>query len=632
MKTNGQLTSVLVNILAEEVSREISTGIWTPCQIIASLGLVAASIQRLFHTDDARLAHLPEVHARHDREESSQGVGLKTDYADRLHATKYRSPGETFREAMNRVANALKDDDAHFQALKDILREQRFLPGGRIQAAMGASRNVTAFNCFVSGNLEDSYVDGPGCIMDRAKEAAATMRMGGGIGYDFSTLRPRGAPVRGLESVSSGPVAFMHIFDAVCKATASAGHRRGAQMGVMRIDHPDILEFIRAKNELGVLTGFNVSVGVTDRFMACLETGQAFPLVWKGEVVREVDPGQLWDTLMRATWDYAEPGVLFIDTIARMNNLWYCEEISATNPCGEQPLPAFGACLLGSFNLPSYLSGGEIDWELLGRDIPYVVSAMDNVIDRTSYPLPEQEREAKAKRRMGLGVTGLANAGEAVGFPYGGPSFIKWTERVLAFIRDRVYQASIDLAGQRGAFPLCQYDDHSAGSFVARLPENITEAIYKHGIRNSHLLSIAPTGTISLCADNVSSGIEPVVAYEVDRIVETEEGKQIVRLEDFGAKFLGVRGRTIQDVSVQEHLDVLCTASRFVDSAVSKTINVPSTASWSEFCDVYKQAWQRGAKGCTTFRFGGKREGILQPVNEGSSCYLDEDSGRRVCE
>ncbi len=562
---------------------------------------------------------------------------MKTAHAEHLHSVKYRTSGETFRESMNRVANALKDDDDHFQVLKDILREQRFLPGGRVQAAMGASRQVTAFNCFVSGTIGDSYVDGDGSIMERAKEAAATMRMGGGIGYDFSTLRPRGAPIRGLESSSSGPVQFMHIFDAVCRATCSAGHRRGAQMGVLRIDHPDIVEFIHAKSQAGSLTGFNVSVGVTDKFMECLETGQAFPLFFNGEVVREVDPAQLWDTLMRNTWDYAEPGVLFLDTINRLNNLWYCETIAATNPCGEQCLPPFGACLLGSFNLPAYLVGDDLDWDRFAADVPPVVAAMDNVIDRTIYPLEAQELEAKQKRRMGLGVTGLANAGEALGFPYGSAAFVAWEERVLAFLRDNAYLASARLAGHRGSFPLYKHGpflfSQTGGpeSFVHQLPEEAREEIFVNGIRNSHLLSIAPTGTISLCADNVSSGIEPVVAHEVERIVEMPGGPQKVRLEDYGAKFLGVRGRTISDVTVKQHLDVLCAAQKYVDSSVSKTINVPSSATWTEFGDVYRQAWARGAKGCTTFRWGGKREGILTAV-EGAACYVDEETGRRNCE
>ncbi len=532
---------------------------------------------------------------------------------------------------MNRVANALKDDDAHFLVLKDILREQRFLPGGRVQAAMGAPRQVTAFNCFVSGTIGDSYVTGDDSIMDRAKEAAATMRMGGGIGYDFSTLRPRGFPIRGLDSHSCGPVQFMAIFDAVCRATCSAGHRRGAQMGVLRIDHPDIVEFIHAKSVANALTGFNVSVAVTDEFMECLEVGKPFTLRFAGQPIREIDPLQLWDTLMRNTWDYAEPGVLFIDTISKYNNLWYCENIAATNPCGEQPLPPFGACLLGSFNLPAYLSGDDLDWELFSRDIPYVVSAMDNVIDRTSYPLPAQELEAKNKRRMGLGVTGLANAGEALGFPYGSAAFVKWEERVLGFLRDNAYRASARLARQKGSFPLFSLPHYLKGGFVETLSPDIRDEIVVHGIRNSHLLSIAPTGTISLTADNVSSGIEPVVAYEVERIVEMPGGPQKVRLEDYGAKFLGVKGRTINDVSVQQHLDVLCAAQKYVDSAVSKTINVPASATWVEFGDVYREAWRRGAKGCTTFRWGGKRDGILTAV-EGAACYVDEETGRRNCE
>ena len=423
-----------------------------------------------------------------------------------IDAIKYRQTGEDFYSKCVRIADALKDDDHHFDAFKRILREQRFLPAGRVQNAMGSTRQTTAYNCFVSGTIEDSMDS----IMQKATEAAETMRRGGGIGYDFSKIRPRGDRIVSLDSKSSGPVSFMQIFDAVCQTIASSGHRRGAQMGVLRIDHPDIEQFITAKNNSDKLTGFNISIGVTDKFMECLEADKPFPLVFEGQVYREVDPKPLWDMVMRSTWDYAEPGILFIDRINEMNNLYYCEDIAATNPCGEQPLPPYGACLLGSFNLPKYVvDKANFDDLQFMEDIKVTVRAMDNVIDRTIYPLEEQEHEAKDKRRMGLGVTGLANAAEMLGYSYGSKEFMDFTSMVLETLRDEAYSTSADLAEEKGSFPLYQRDFHLAGKFIKTLPQWLQDKIAEKGIRNSHLTSIAPTGTISLTADNVSSGIEP---------------------------------------------------------------------------------------------------------------------------
>jgi len=600
--------------------------------------------------------------------------GPQVPYSQELHAQKYRGEGESFREAMNRIAAALKDDDRHFADFRDALLNMRFLPAGRIQSAMGSTRQVTPYNCFVSGTINDSFVDGAGSIMERATEAAATMRMGGGIGYDFSTLRPRGDLIRKLHSHSSGPISFMHIFDSICKCIASSGHRRGAQMGVMRVDHPDIEEFIRAKQpgkdvqplwdlvaELPdgpeksrliqslqstlKLTGFNISVAVTDKFMECVQTGKPFPLTFEGRVYREVDARALWEQIMRGTWDWAEPGVLFIDTINRMNNLWYCETIAATNPCGEQPLPPYGACLLGSFNLVKYIykdgSGRyAFDWDQYREDIPHVVRAMDNVVDRAIYPLPQQKEEAKNKRRMGLGITGLANAGEALGYEYGSPEFLAFEAKVLDTLRDEAYLASAHIAKVKGSFPLFDKDKYLQGQFIKTLREDVRDAIAKYGIRNSHLTSIAPTGTISLCADNVSSGIEPVFAYSFDRTVQEFDGPRVETVHDYGARVFGVRGKTASRVTVEEHVAVLTTAARRVDSAVSKTCNVPSDISWEDFKNVYVRAWEGGAKGCTTFRLGGKRSGVLVAKDDGSEaaeepasqCRIDPVTGRRECE
>lgn len=579
--------------------------------------------------------------------------GPTLSISSEIHALKYRSEGETFKQAMSRVANALKDNDEHFYKLKQILYEMKFLPAGRVQAAMGSPREVTPYNCFVSKTIPDS-MDG---IMEAAKEAAETMRLGGGIGYDFSTLRPKGDLIKSLDSKSSGPISFMQIFDAVCKTIASAGHRRGAQMAVLRVDHPDILDFIKAKNNPDNLTQFNISVGVTDEFMKAVQEDKMFNLKFKNRTYRQVKARYLWDEILRSTWDWAEPGVLFIDRINEKNNLWYIEDIAATNPCAEQPLPPYGACLLGSWNLAKYVvmdndQGRTVyyfDYLTFAEDIPVVVRAMDNVVDRAIYPLPQQRKEAHSKRRMGIGLTGVANAGEALGYPYGSEEFMDWLKSVFTLLRNRTYEASIDLAIEKGPFPLFDKKYLSSG-FARTLPEHIRDRIEEHGIRNSHLLSIAPTGTISLSADNVSSGIEPVFSHYYDRTIQTFEGPRVERVEDYGYRNFGVKGRTANELSVFDHVKVLNLASNYVDSACSKTCNVGDDITWEQFKDVYMQAYLGGASGCTTFRMAGKRYGILNAassedvadtpekekdtfVNEvdGAACFFDPVTGQKEC-
>lgn len=568
--------------------------------------------------------------------------GPKTEAADSLHAMKYRSVGEDFREAMNRVAFGLKDSDKHYHELRQILLHQRFCPGGRIQGAIGASKEVTGYNCFVSGTISDSFVSGHGSIMDRAKEAAATMRMGGGIGYDFSTLRPRGDLITKLQSQSSGPVSFMHIFDAVCLATSSSGHRRGAQMGILRVDHPDVEEFVRAKQNTNSLLGFNISLAITDEFMERVIDGGDFDLRFGGRKYRTINAAELFEKIMRSTWDYAEPGVIFIDTINKQNNLWYCEQIAATNPCSEQPLPPFGACLLGSFNLVKYVKEDlpgifSIDTDLLRNDIPIVVRGLDNVIDRTRYPLAEQRSEALSKRRMGIGVMGLANALEACGASYGGRDFLLEQDRILALIENGCYEASAELAREKGAFPLFDAERYLMGRHIQDMPDDIHDLIRKYGIRNSHLTSIAPTGTISMCADNVSGGIEPVFAYSITRQINTPSGPKMAEVEDYAKAFWGVSGKLAKDVTVEEHIAVLTAAQRHVDSAVSKTVNMTSTMPWESFKALYRQAWENGCKGCSTFNSDGKRLALLVASDtdvseEPVACYAtDPTTGQREC-
>lgn len=584
---------------------------------------------------------------------TTNDFGPTLPISQEIHAMKYRLKGETFTQAMTRVADALKDSPKHFDDLRDILYHQRFMPAGRVQAAMGAPRQVTPYNCFVSNTIPDS-MDG---IMQIAAEAAQTMRLGGGIGYDFSTLRPHGDLIRSLDSRSSGPMSFMGIFDAICKTIASAGHRRGAQMGVLRVDHPDIREFIKAKNNQTELTQFNLSVGVTDEFMEAVKGDKFFDLKFDGRVYETVRARFLWDEILRSTWDWAEPGILFIDRMNTKNNLWYCESIAATNPCGEQPLPPYGACLLGSWNLVKYVykdSEGtlQFNYAALEEDIPVVTRAMDNIIDRAIYPLPQQEQEAKNKRRMGLGVTGVANAGEALGFEYGSQEFCDWLEVVMGIIRDRTYVASIALAIEKGSFPLFDADKYLESGFAKTLPDWLRADIKKNGIRNSHLLSVAPTGTISLSADNVSSGIEPVFSHFYDRTIQTFEGPKVERVEDYGYRVFGVKGKTADELSVFDHVKVLNVASKYVDSACSKTCNTGADVTWDQFKEVYMQAYLGGASGCTTFRAAGKRYGILTAsasediaesteetidesfVNEkeGGACYFDPSTGKRTCE
>lgn len=573
--------------------------------------------------------------------------------SDEIHAMKYRAKGESFREAMIRVADTLKDNEEHYQKFKDILLNMRFLPAGRVQSAIGSPRVVTAFNCFVSRDIKDSMDS----IMEAAKEAAETMRLGGGIGYDFSTLRPRGALIKSLDTRSSGPIAFMDIYDAICKTIASAGHRRGAQMGVLRVDHPDIEEFIEVKNNSNRLTQFNISVGITDEFMQAVIDNKMFDLKFDGVVYKQVSAVALWNKILRSTWDWAEPGVLFIDTINKKNNLHYCETIGATNPCGEQPLPPYGACLLGSTNLVKYVVIGAdgvttLDYDQMRADIHVVVRAMDNVIDKTVYPLEAQEVEAKNKRRMGLGLTGVANAGEILGFKYGSKEFLKWLGKLMEFYRDAVYTASVELSIEKGPFPLFDAEKYLASGFAKTLPDSLRDYIREFGIRNSHLLSIAPTGTISLSADNVSSGIEPVFSHYYDRTIQTFDGPIVERVEDYAYRVYGVSGQTADQTPVLDHVAVLNLASKYVDSACSKTCNVGADVTWDEFKDVYMQAWLGGASGCTTFRAAGKRYGILNAAavedvaeeveeevdnsfvdeKEGGACYFDPATGLRTCE
>lgn len=504
-----------------------------------------------------------------------------------------------------------------------------YCPSVPTTASFTLSNGIHTGNCFVLRNVPDS-MEG---IMDVAKDAALTMKMGGGVGYYFGNIRPKGDEIKTLQSKASGPVSFMHIFDSVCKTIASAGNRRGAQMAVLPVWHPDIYEFVRCKHNNTDLTAFNISVSVTDEFMIAVENKEYFSLRFNDKVYQEIYAPDLWNLIMESTKDWAEPGILFIDRINEMNNLYYCETIYAVNPCAEQPLGENSACLLGSFNLPKYIINRNFDYDLFVSDIRTVVRAMDNVIDRTFYPLPEQEKQSKLKRRMGLGYTGLANTIETLGYSYGSLEFLEVQEKISKLLMEVAYETSALLAREKGAFPLFNIK-YIKSKFIEKLPNRIIHLIGQFGIRNSHLISVAPTGTISLAAGNVSSGCEPVFAERVKRKVNTSDGQIEIELTDYALRNFGTVPKPTSKVTVDEHLAVLATAQKWTDSAISKTINCPADISWEDFKDIYMKAWKLGCKGVTTFCIGGKRFAIIEEKKEEKepiACTFDPTTGNKTC-
>ncbi|KXF90406.1 adenosylcobalamin-dependent ribonucleoside-diphosphate reductase [Phaeobacter inhibens] len=520
---------------------------------------------------------------------------------------------DSWRRIARDLARAESDpktwEDKFYGALEDF----QYLPAGRITAGAGTARQVTLFNCFVMGTVPDSMSG----IFDMLKEAALTMQQGGGIGYDFSTIRPRGADVKGVAADASGPLSFMDVWDAMCRTIMSAGSRRGAMMATMRCDHPDIEAFITAKSDPARLRMFNMSVLVTDPFMEAVKADGSWELIFDGKVYQTVQARDLWNKIMQATYDYAEPGVIFIDRINKANNLSYVEQIAATNPCGEQPLPPYGACLLGSINLARLVkkpfeTESELDPEGLKDLVATAVRMMDNVVDVSKFPLDAQAQEAQNKRRIGLGVTGLADALLMLGLRYGSDEAARQTEDWLHAIARAAYLASVDLAKEKGAFPLFDADAYLASGTMMDMDEDVRDAIREHGIRNALLTSIAPTGTISLYAGNVSSGIEPVFAYAYTRKVLQKDGSRTeeevvdyaVQMwrDKFGDKELPDYFVNAQTLSPSEHVKMQAAAQKWIDSSISKTINCPEDISFDSFKDVYMQAWDLGCKGCTTYR------------------------------
>jgi ribonucleoside-diphosphate reductase alpha chain len=539
------------------------------------------------------------------------------DMKYRLKSAEGKALDETVEDTWRRIATDLasvEDDPKAWEPrFYEALEDFRYLPAGRIVAGAGTGRSVTLFNCFVMGTIDDSMSG----IFEALKEAALTMQQGGGIGYDFSTIRPKGAPVSGVAADASGPLSFMDVWDAMCRTIMSAGSRRGAMMATMRCDHPDIEDFIAAKADPNRLRMFNVSVLATDPFMEAVKADGPWELTFNGQVYKTIPARDLWNKMMRATYDYAEPGVIFIDRINAENNLSYAETIAATNPCGEQPLPPYGACLLGSVNLARlvatpFADGADVDTDNLADLVATAIRMMDNVVDASRFPLEAQAREAHAKRRIGLGVTGLADALAMVGLSYGSPEAAERTGEWMAVIANAAYRASALIAKEKGAFPLYDAAAYAEAPMIKRLDADVQALIAEHGLRNALLTSIAPTGTISLYAGNVSSGIEPVFANAYTRKVLQPDGTRTEEeVVDYAVQMwrdlhgdadLPAHFVTAQDLAPLDHVRMQAAAQPWVDSSISKTINVPADIGFEAFKDVYLEAYETGCKGCTTYR------------------------------
>lgn len=587
--------------------------------------------------------------------------------------SKYRyRDGDTVHDrditdTWRRVADALAaaepgDREAWSRRFYELLEDFRFLPGGRIQAGAGTRHRVTLFNCFVMGVIEDS-MDG---IFDALKEGAMTLQQGGGVGYDFSTLRPAGSQARSSGTIASGPVSFMRIWDSMCATLLSTGARRGAMMATLRCDHPDIEQFIGAKQDARILRHFNLSVLVSDAFMDAVRNDADWALVfpeaalggspgatvmraWTGcaepvpcRVIRNVRARTLWDRIMRATYDYAEPGVLFIDRINAQNNLHYRERISATNPCGEIPLPPYGACDLGSLNLVRFVRDpftgqASFDFDALAGLARTATRMLDNVVDVSRFPLDRLAAQARGTRRIGLGMTGLADALIMLGITYGDQESFEFAGKAMRTICHAAYRASIELAREKGPFPFFEAAAFLASRFVATLPDDIRDGIARHGIRNSHLTAIAPTGTISLLANNVSSGLEPVFDFSYRRrVLELDGSYSEYPLRDHADVLWqalhpgrGDRPRQFIDarrIAPRAHIDMQAAVQPFIDNAVSKTVNIPADFAFESFREVYAYAFDRGLKGCTTFRPNPVTGAVLSAEGDGF------ESGRHCCD
>ena len=595
---------------------------------------------------------------------------LDTPIARHIWQTRYRrvsggTPEGDIGDSWRRVASAAAsaettaadDWSASFYA---AMRGFRFLPGGRILAGAGTGTRATLFNCFVMGLIEDDMED----IFDALKEGALTMQAGGGVGYDFSTLRPASSIAGSTGRIASGPVSFMHIWDAMCETVLSTGARRGAMIASLRCDHPDIGSFIDAKREPGQLRHFNLSVQVTDEFMAAVSANEEWPLVfpdtalqknagtgrvmrqWPGHdgpvpcrVLARTSARDLWERIVRSAYETAEPGVLFVDRINEFNNLAYRETISTTNPCGEVPLPPYGACNLGSLNLPRFVRdpftpGARLDLDGIRDTTATATRLLDNVIDCSMFPLEKQAEQVRGSRRIGIGVTGLADALVMLGLDYGGEAARHEAARAMQVICHAAYRTSIGLAREKGPFPFLEREAYLQSGFVRSLPEDICNGIAECGIRNSHLTAIAPAGTISLLAGNVSSGIEPVFDFIHTRRVLNRHGEyEIFELEDYALRQYRQQGNPVtplpeafiasRNLPPAAHLAMQAALQPFVDSAISKTVNVPEDFPFEDFRGMYQSAHAMGLKGCTAYRQNPARQAVLSAEDAKVGAGLD---------
>jgi len=579
----------------------------------------------------------------------------------------------TVEEVRARVARALAaaeapEKRAHWERRFNEALEAGFIPAGRINSAAGTAMQATLINCFVQpvGDSISEVVDGRPGIYTALQEAAETMRRGGGVGYDFSSIRPKGAEVKGTRSRASGPVSYMRVFDRSCETVESAGARRGAQMGVLRCDHPDVEEFIHAKDE-GDLANFNISVGVTDAFMQAVETDAEVALAHKAKphadaiaagafqrddglwVYRKARARDLWDQIMRSTYDHAEPGILFLDRINSDNNLYYCEAIDATNPCAEQPLPPYGCCCLGSINLTRFVArpfteAAYFDFERFADIVEVSVRMLDNVLDVTAWPLRAQHEEAMAKRRVGLGFTGLGDTLVMLRLRYDSEAAREMAAKISEVMRDCAYRASSELAKERGTFPMFNADMYLSGtSFAARLPAELKSLIRANGMRNSHLLSIAPTGTISLAfADNASNGIEPAFSWTYTRRKRMADGTmKEFPVEDYAWRLYKHSGWDVNalppyfvtalELSASAHEKMVAAVAPYIDTGISKTVNVPEDYPYSDFQDLYLEAWDSGLKGLATYRPNNVIGSMLSVAPQSApQDFVSSDRNRRI--
>jgi ribonucleoside-diphosphate reductase alpha chain len=591
-----------------------------------------------------------------------------TPLAEVIWQSKYRYAGgaagadQSFADTQRRVCRAVAAAEVHAErwksAFSGILEDFLFLPGGRIWAGAGTDRDVTLFNCFVAGPVRDSTA----AIADSLRETAVTLQQGGGVGVDFSTLRPSGSPARRTGQVASGPVSFMHVWDSLCQTMLSTSTRRGAMMGTLRCDHPDIEVFVDAKRDEHALRNFNLSVLITDAFMQAVASDAEWQLVYPAETAvagadnegshsasparghsqRRLPARELWRRMAAAAHETAEPGLLFIDTINRNNNLSWCETISATNPCGEIPLPPYGSCNLGSVNLAAlvrapFQSAAQFEWDRLRETVHIAVRFLDDVIDVSRFPLERQAEYARATRRVGIGVTGLADALAMLGLHYDSDAARSFASRLMEQVRDEAYAASIQLAGEKGAFPLFDPDKYLQSPFIRRLPEALRAGIAAHGLRNSHLLAVAPAGTISLLAGNVSSGIEPIYALESMRDIRGAD-LELHRMSapDFAwERWLKDHGAgtkvpsafvTADALPTRAHLAMQAGLQPFVDNAISKTVNLAAEAEVEDVESLYAAAYELGLKGCTVFRPGTARGQVIRAREASHCCHIEREA------